>query len=478
MMDLKNRVVTRMTVYADSYHGANPAYVYAKQYDANSRFLVVSIMSSSGKVIPSGVAQLNATKADGTSSFINGIIDDNGDVVIGLTSQVLAEPGNVTCDITVFSDRNGEKSTVTTSSFFIVVLESQYNDDAIQSATEFSGAQEILLQMAKERQATEDAAQYVHGVVDDAVGALTDEIEGVVDTYLEEKVVDLSNISADKVFFPEDSHIKITSEFGELKAPEGGCLDVDVSGKSLMEFINMAATQDKEPSVSNPSVTIAATSGNYEVGTTIDVEYEVSFDRGEYQYNNDTGVVATGVLVEDSDGNESTDLQGTIATIQVVDGTSYRVSVTVTYGQGDIPSTLLGNECVDKRIDAGTASAVSSKITGYRNTYYGTTTDKNPLTVETIKGLSKSGRSLSNGYTLTINVPVGAMRVVFAYPSSLRSVTSVRDVNGLNAEIKSSFKESEILIGGVEDFSPVSYRLYTIEYSSANDEANKYTVVI
>ena len=90
----------------------------------------------------------------------------------------------------------------------------------------------------------------------------------------------------------------------------------------------------------------------------------------------------------------------------------------------------------------------------------------------------KSNRALANGNTFSINIPVNATRVIFAYPSTLRDVTSVKDVNGMNAEIKSAFTQSTVLVEGANGYTAISYKVYTTDYGEPNNKANTYTVTI
>lgn len=83
-----------------------------------------------------------------------------------------------------------------------------------------------------------------------------------------------------------------------------------------------------------------------------------------------------------------------------------------------------------------------------------------------------------NENTFTIDLSVGAQRVVFAYPASLRDVNSVKDVNGLNAEIKSAFTKSIVQVDGANGYMAVDYKVYVKDFADPLDMANSYTVQI
>ena len=141
----------------------------------------------------------------------------------------------------------------------------------------------------------------------------------------------------------------------------------------------------------------------------------------------------------------------------------------------------MGAEYADGKIKEGTKSAQTGAVTGYRKSFWGTYTAKDTegTTSESIRTLQgSSNQALANGSNFTISIPVGALRVVFAYPATLRDVTSVKDVNGLNAEIASSFVKSEVQVAGANNYSPIAYKVYTLDFANANDTANTYTVQI
>ena len=96
-----------------------------------------------------------------------------------------------------------------------------------------------------------------------------------------------------------------------------------------------------------------------------------------------------------------------------------------------------------------------------------------------IRGLAqKSGNALANGNTVTVNVPVGAMAVVFAYPATLKELSSVKDVNGMNAEILPAFTAYTVSVEGANGYTAINYRVYVQRFANANDKANTYTFKI
>ena len=96
-----------------------------------------------------------------------------------------------------------------------------------------------------------------------------------------------------------------------------------------------------------------------------------------------------------------------------------------------------------------------------------------------VRALSgKSNKALAAGNSFTISIPVGAIRVVFAYPASLRDVNSVQDVNGMNAEVKTAFTQSVVSVEGANGYDGIDYKVYVMDMANANDTANTYKVTI
>lgn len=107
MSELQN--ITLKTILLRTDKSCNKEIVYAKQYDSNSRILVVDLRDENGRINITGLPQLNAIRPGGHRSFIGGEIDSEGLIHIELTSQLLSIPGEVWCDISIF-DTTSERS--------------------------------------------------------------------------------------------------------------------------------------------------------------------------------------------------------------------------------------------------------------------------------------------------------------------------------------------------------------------------------
>lgn len=288
------------------------------------------------------------------------------------------------------------------------------------------------------------------------------------------------NYSADNVYFNND--FIFTEKVGTVQSLTNGSATVKAAGKSVKEFLAGLFAAPKNPSVTKPSVSIVLSgSGAKEVGSIVTPKYSATFNKGNYSYGPDTGVTATYEVSNSNDDTVKNTLSDSFDAITIGDDTSYSVTIKATYTDGAAPKNNLGTEMPELAISAGSASATSSgKYTGYRASFYGTLNEKeNEIDSALIRSkLTASTNAFANGREFSINIPVGAMRIVFAYPATLRDVTSVKDVNGMSAEIAGVFNKAIVSVEGANGYEGIDYKVYTFTRSSATTEANSYAVTI
>lgn len=287
-------------------------------------------------------------------------------------------------------------------------------------------------------------------------------------------------VDASQVMFSQD--LVFTETFGKY-VPSGGKVTVPSNGDSLLDVLLNAFATDSNPSITQPSVNISSSSFKaYEVGTNVTPAYTATLNPGSYQYGPATGITATSWNVVDNaaEPNTLTTASGSFPQMQVVDGTSYSITATASYGDGTIPNTALGQEYADGQIKAGSKSATKGTISGYRNGFYGTTTSQSSGTFESndIRALTATNKAVTAGTVWNISIPVGARSVIFAYPATIRDATSVLDANGLNAEIKTAFTKIQVQVAGANGYNPIEYKVYYTNYANANDTQNTYKVTI
>lgn len=320
-----------------------------------------------------------------------------------------------------------------------------------------------------------------HSVTYEQVGAIPvgglktingNELEGEGDIIIRQ--------DANDVFFTND--LVITADVGVHTIGPSGSKTLPTTGKSIKQVMDLLFTEEKNPVITQPSVNLTSTSmGAKEVGTRLIPNYTASLNPGSYQYGPDTEVTAILWRVTDTAGGIKDISQGNFSELLVTDSTSYSITATVEHTEGTIPLTNLGNPYNDGKIQASNGNPKTKTlgtITGYRNSFYGTVTNKEEILSNTIRNLTKSNKALANGATFNVTIPIGALRVIIAYPSSLRNLTSVLDVNGLNANITSSFKETRINVEGNNSYNGIEYKVYYLDYAEPYDTNNTYKVTI
>lgn len=286
------------------------------------------------------------------------------------------------------------------------------------------------------------------------------------------------NYNAENVYFDKD--LLTTAAIGNITLVNGQAT-IAAAGKNLKQVFDTIFVKETNPTVTQPSASISAPNNKaYEVGTNVTPSYTATLKAGTYQFGPATGITATSWAVTDTNSGSATTATGSFTAFTVEDGTNYKITAVATYEDGAIPKTNTGNDYPAGQIKAGSKSATSAAVTGYRCGFYGTATTKDDtINSAFIRGLSgKTTAAPAQGNTWTLNVPVGAMRVVFAYPATLRDVNSVLDVNGLNAEIKTAFTKTEIDVEGANGYTAKSYKVFTLDFATANDAANTYKINI
>lgn len=297
-----------------------------------------------------------------------------------------------------------------------------------------------------------------------------EEIERIIAEYLENHF----ETGPDDVLFP--TGLKTTYAIGKVKLENGMGTLVEPGG-TLADFFNVFI-DEKNPTTVQPSVSLSFPQADaYEVGEKITPSYSASLNPGSYTYGPATGVTVESWEVTDSKGNTADTASGSFPEIQVTDGMSYTVTAKAEHTAGADPVTNTGNKYEAGKIPAGSKKKTSGAVTGYRNTFYGTLTEKGTLDSGKIRGLNQSKKALADGNKFTITVPVGALRVVFAYPATLRDVTGVKD-DAMGMPIETGFTKSTMDINGANGYDTASYKVYVMDFAGPLDTANTYTVTI
>lgn len=249
-------------------------------------------------------------------------------------------------------------------------------------------------------------------------------------------------------------------------------------GKTVTQLLTEIFSKVEQPSiVKQPSVTgfsFSRKGNSVEVGTTVTNIFvgTLSLDKGAYTYDTDTGVSATGYKISRVLNGTATQVSTETSytdeqSFTVSDGFELTYNGEITYSQGNIAKDNMGNDSDPPvRISAGTASSGSlSPLTGYRNYFYGTTSNANPpqgtgITSAFVRGLTKSNAAYS-AKTFTLNVPAGATGVYIACLGTKTGVTKVINETALNADVTATFtKQTGIMVEGASGYTAVSYNIW------------------
>lgn len=288
------------------------------------------------------------------------------------------------------------------------------------------------------------------------------------------------NYNANNVYFDKD--LFTTKEIGYITL-QNGSAHIPSTGKNLTDTWEQIFVKEQNPTVTPPAVSFnQVTTGSFEVGTSVTPSYDAKMSAGSYSYGPATGLTAKSWNVNLRKGDKAvqnkTTAKDNFTAIILADGDSYTINAEASYDDGAIPVTNKGKAYAAGQIKAGKVNKTSNTISCYRNTFYGTTANKDSLDSPTIRALTKTNKALKAGDSVTIALPKGAVRVVFAYPATLRDITSVKDINGLNAEIVSAFKKETITVAGAGNDAGISYKVFTTEFATPLESANSYKVTI
>ena len=303
-----------------------------------------------------------------------------------------------------------------------------------------------------------------------------------------------------------------TTKIGQVQTLTGGQAVIAQAGTDLATALNKLTAKEAEPTVTQPAVSWANSSANefkaYEVGTIVSVSVTAALSAGSYSYGRITaegkyedstsaGIAATGYTFTDSEGVERTGSNtAEFDDVEVTDSIAYYVTAVVTYdGSAYKPATNFKNLSTKSAIAAGSKSATTSKITGFRKAFYGTLTHKNELTSAIIRSLNPYKENnvecaIAAKDKFTMDIPVGCLRAVIAIPATIATsnaananiLAAVNDKNASETNINTAFGDGgeciQVSVEGANGYTAVAYKVWIKDWASANTAANTYTVTI
>lgn len=280
--------------------------------------------------------------------------------------------------------------------------------------------------------------------------------------------------------FVFEKDLEVMYKLGKYEGTLANKKTIPAKGKTFEAVWNDIFLKEENPTATQPVLTIKVNgSGNKEVGTNATISYTTIFSAGSYTYGPATGITADDYKIT-FNGETLTEATGTFAAVQVTDDTKLAVSGTFDHTAGAVPVTNIGNAYASAQIAAANDKAAkidgTNLLSGYRNMFFGTLTTKAELTSDVIRGLVTK-KAKGNLSAEAISIPTGALRVVFAVPAD-KSITSITDKNGMGAQISSSFTTIRVNVEGVNNYNAIEYKVYYMDFASANDKANTYNVTV
>lgn len=276
----------------------------------------------------------------------------------------------------------------------------------------------------------------------------------------------VGNYDAENVYF--DSDLIATAPIGTVTIPASGSATIAAEGKSVKQVLSAILAQEKNPTATAPSATITlAQAGAKEVGTSVTPSYTTKFNAGSYTYGPETGITVSSYSVSDGTATKET-ATGAFDPITIGDSTNYKLSLTANYTDGAVPKTNLGNDCAEKQIKAGKATANSGAITGYRSFFYGVV-KTDTLDSSVIRALTNGG-AYNGAKTLTVSVTGNDnVGIVVAYPadSTRGGIDKVLLTTSMNADITTDYVvQANVNVEGLNGYTAKAYKVYMYKPAS------------
>lgn len=217
-----------------------------------------------------------------------------------------------------------------------------------------------------------------------------------------------------------------------------------------------------------------------EVGTTINPYYVASLSAGSYTYGPATGITANSYSVSSTgrktvDGatsstaeDSATTATGSFNSFVVDDDTSYKLSVSIPHDAGAVAHDNLGSESNPKvQIAAGTKTASSGTVSGYRAWFCGykngtnALTDPTAITSAQIRAL---GTSKNGSWFSSMNVSQ-MKQMFFAAPAGKGYKPVIKDAS--TTAPQTVLGPITVSVEGANSFDAIDYDVWYVANASA-----------
>lgn len=289
------------------------------------------------------------------------------------------------------------------------------------------------------------------------------------------------NVSADNVVMADD--ITLAGNYTSVGNVQLSAGTLSAKGKTLGKLFESIFTKELNPTKPTPTCGITLTgAGAKEVGSSFTPAYTTSFDAKKYAYNpTATGVTATAWSVKDTNNVTKTGATGSFDAFTVLDNTNYKLTATCSYSDGVVPKTNLGNDYPAAQIKAGTCTASSGAVTGYRQWYIYIGTDMNSaIATDFIRSATGKGTGKSASTQSNVTIPAGTKRVMVAIPAGsgyTKTLKNVIDVDGMSLDVIGNFVKTTPTVTNYTDDAGMTYNVWTAENANGM-AATRYTFTI
>ena len=289
------------------------------------------------------------------------------------------------------------------------------------------------------------------------------------------------NVDASKVIMPFDITLAGSyTQVGNLSKTSTGTATFKTKGKSVAAALQEMLSKREQPKIkTNPSVSLTATNGAYEVGTKITPTWSASLGAGAYTYGPATGITAKAWAISDTDGNSASTASGSFSEFTVKDDTNYRITAKATYDAGAIAVDNLGDPSNPViQIAAGSKSANGSYVTGYRAWFIYVGEDLSEIDSDFIREATNEGNGNDATTLEKVTIAEGTKRIVVAIPQKYsKALTSVIDIDGMGLDVFGNFSLKEIEVEGLNNHTAVKYNVWVAENENGL-AATRYDLVI
>lgn len=280
------------------------------------------------------------------------------------------------------------------------------------------------------------------------------------------------NYDAENVYFQKD--LTITAPIGVQTIPSSGSKTLATTGKNLKQVFDMIVASEKNPSTTQPSVTLNSSNiGAKEVGTNIAIAYSFATNPGSYTYGPATGVTFSGYEAT-FNGETLTGASGTFASMQVVDDTNLSISGKCASSEGVVPLTNLGNPYEAGKIAAKNYTPSKGTLTGYRGWFYGyyngTTAIADPAAIT-----SAQLRAFGTKTNFPTSMNTSQMQQMF-FAAPKGRVSSVSISNAVNGAPLTVTKGSAS-VEGANGYTAAEYDLFYVANAVAEGGDSKWNIV-